>query len=151
MGELINTGRVVKTIGSRAIVRVSYQSICGLDPVSCPLNKLFFRKEGAEFLEVTAENLVQAQPGDVVNLTMPPASLTRATVLAYGSLFLAILIPILLGEYLAPRWHVLPIFPIIGFLLISIALCSLFLRRINRTFQPHYRIVQIVEFSSTEV
>ncbi len=143
--ENIKTGRVTRLHDHYAMVQVDHALTCsGADP-GCPYNSMYFGVITPQTIEVEAENLVQAEVGDWVRVALPSRQVTQAVTWTYGTALTLFFLGLGLGALLADWLPLIPELTMtlsgLGALILSIIL----IHQLDKRYQPHYRIIQILQ------
>lgn len=142
--ENIKNGKVIQVQNHMARVQVEHALTCsGADP-GCPYNAMYFGVTTSRILEVEAENLVGAGVGDWVKLALPARQVTQAVLWVYGSALILFFVGIIIGTFLA-KWlslnsELTMTFTSVVFLIVAVLL----IRKLDKRYRPHYRIIQIM-------
>lgn len=142
--ENVKTGRVIRVQDNQAVVRVDHALTCSGNDPGCPYNAMYFGVTTPETLEVEAENVVHAAAGDWVKLALPSRQLTQAMLWIYGTALFLFFMGLGIGALVA-EWLVLSselTMTAGGFLFLLLAIIAI--RKLDRRYRPHYRIIQIL-------
>ena len=144
-GEVIKAGRVLKISGEKATVQIAHALTCSGDDPNCPYNAMYFDVTTGKTIEVEAENVMNAEVGDLVNVRLPSQHLLKGVAFVYGGLMLVIVGMLLAGCFLSKLLHFSAALLMVFAGILSIFLGAKLLCILDRRFHPQYTIVQIVQ------
>jgi len=149
--ENTKIGTVVKCDDHQAIVRVQHALTCtGADP-GCPYNAMYFGVTTPETLEITAENHVNANVGDLVAIALSSHKLVQAVFYTFGIPLLFFFGGIAIGSKLN-RWYsnAEELGTIIGGIL-ALILSLIVVKTLGKHFKPDYRIIKILKLNDIQL
>lgn len=103
--ESLKTFRVIKTTTDEATVQIAHPLTCaGYNP-NCPYNAMYFDVTTGKTIEVEAENVMNAEVRDLLNVRLPSQHLLKGVAFVYGRLMLVTSGMVVAGWFLSKLLH----------------------------------------------
>jgi sigma-E factor negative regulatory protein RseC len=128
---IVETGRVAKTEAGKAFVEIERGTDCVKCHAGCVCDF------GKKVVLVEAEDPVGVHKNQMVQLSISEDSSLWAAFVVYGIPLFAIIIGVLLGEYLGEKFGIATLFEILG-VFGGLGLSWLVIRQYNKTFKQHH-------------
>lgn len=145
MEDLRSYGRVISTVYRKAVVQMQRMGACSGKHADCPWNALIEHLPAEDFV-ITADNQIDAQPGDLVEVAIQVSSFHHAVLLGY-ILPLAGLVIGAIGGVLFASWVGIPAYSDLcgGIAAVcGLAVALLLIRPAGKRYHPCYMIVRRV-------
>jgi sigma-E factor negative regulatory protein RseC len=134
---IVETGRVTKTDGGKAIIEIEKGTACAQCHVGCACDL------GKNTMVIEANDPIGVCVDQFVQLSIPNESALRASLVVYAVPLLALIIGTLVGEYLGTTLGITHVFEIlVGFG--GLGLSFIFVRYYNNLFKQNLKNQPII-------
>jgi sigma-E factor negative regulatory protein RseC len=128
---IIETGRVAQIEDGKALVEIEKGTDCVKCHAGCVCDF------GKKVVLVEVEDPVGVHKNQMVQLSIAEGSSLRAAFVVYGIPLLAIIIGVLLGEYLGEKFGIATLFEILG-AFVGLGLSLFIIKQYNRIFKQEH-------------
>lgn len=146
MSQLISSGIVISINNLIAKIQMKRTGACSGEHEGCPWNA-FAENILKDEIFIDAKNLINAKPGDKVEVAINSKYFKKAIFLVYIFPLIGLFTGLFLGILLASLFNLVKYSSISGimFMILGLLTCIFVIKRISSNYKPDYKIIQILD------
>ncbi len=145
MSQLIRSGIVISINNLIAKIQMNRTGACSEEHEGCPWNA-FAENILKDEIFIDAENLIEAKPGDKVEVAINLNFFKMAIFLVYIVPLIGLFGGLFFGIMIAPIFNLSKYSSVFGvvFMILGLIISILIVKKINNNYKPDYKVIRIL-------